>query len=243
MESNKLEGEALVAAHKEAARKLLLLSIAFPVAVIVIIVGHLWAIKNQITNLDPGKVATVTAERLGAVWPDIESHLTYVTQKVEPALGKALETEVAAMAPVLEKRLQTDVDKTLKTAERDFSHAVEMAISQMETNQRNVLLAKAPVLETDRAAQEHVLGASRNAIATWSNDRFHTAIDDHVEAMASIRNTLRKGYTSDSDVPADPQDAMLVWLELLNESVGGEAVVAALDGKDLPNKPKANGRK
>lgn len=243
MESSKLEGEELVAAHKDAARKLLILSIAFPIAVVVIIVGHLWAIANQVESLDTAKVATITAERLGAIWPDVESHMTDVAKQVEPALAKAFDTEVAAMAPLLEKRLQTDVDATLDTAERDFSSAVETALAQMESNQRNVLLTEVPSLETDRAAQEHVLASSRAAIVSWSEDRFHGALEDHVEAMASIRETLRKGYSTKSGVAADPQDALLAWLELLNEHVGGDAIVASLDGSDVdPKAAKPRGK-
>jgi hypothetical protein len=243
MESSKLEGEALVAAHKDAARKLLILSIAFPIAVVVIIVGHLWAITNQVENLDTAKVATLTAERIGAIWPDVESHMSDVAKQVEPALGKALETEVAAMAPLLEKRLQTDVDATLDTAEKDFSGAVEAALGQMESNQRSVLLAEVPALEADPVAQQHVLASTRGVIASWSQERFHTALEDHVEAMGSIRETLRKGYATTDDVAAEPQDALLAWLELLNEHVGGDAIVASLDGTSGDEKSaKARGK-
>jgi hypothetical protein len=232
-----LEGDALIAAHKAVQRRLRILGIVFPLVVIAIVGGYLYAIVNQVKNADTEAIAAASAEKLGRIWPEVEQHLGDVAKAVEPALGDAVEREGAAMVPIIEQRLTTDVERMVATTEESFAESVEQAIMLLDAQQRATLVAELPEL-ADIAAQERVLGSARLTLAEWAHERFHTALEDHVAAIGSIRKTLTKSYTKPEDKPVEPTDALVLWLELMNEQIGGSDVLALVDERQSAKAPQ-----
>ena len=107
--------------------------------------------------------------------------------------------------------------------------------AELDDQQRATLVAQLPEL-ADMAAQERVLGSARITLAEWAHDRFHTALEDHVAAIGSIRKTLTKSYTKAEDKPVDPTDAVVLWLELMNEQIGGADALALVDKRQAASR-------
>jgi hypothetical protein len=238
MESTKLEGEALIAAHRETVRKLTIAGIVFPLLVIAIITVQLMGVVSRVENADVAAIANTSAQRLSSVWPEVEAELAKVAAAVEPALGDAIKQEASSMAPQLEQRLETDVTRLTESAQEDFRMAVDGAIAELDAQQRAALLAELPELADNRAAQDQVLAVSRERLALWSAARFDSTLEDHVEAIGAIRKTLAKSYTAPDTISAEPEDALVVWLELLNERIGGEELLAVAEKHDDPPSKK-----
>jgi hypothetical protein len=96
-----------------------------------------------------------------------------------------------------------------------------------------------PEIANDIAAQDLILGASREGLASWSSSRFESTLESHVDAISDIRETLKRSYTAGEGKSANPEDALVVWLELLNERIGGESLLAVADKHDAtPSAPR-----
>ena len=237
MGNGELTGEALVEAHKEMARKMRVVTIAFPLILIFIIVAYLMAIVNQIKSVDIGAVGSAFSTKASALWPEIDDQLVGVAAEAQPVLAKALEEVASDMGPQIEQRLQSDMEQMMANVERDFRVSVQDSLDGIRERQREVLIRHVPEIAHNQTKQNKILDAMQDAIVKWAVRQLNTRFDDHLAALEDIRGTLEKSYMHPEDVPADPEDALSIWLDLMNEQVGGEA-------SDLvPEEKKKRGKK
>lgn len=223
-------GEALVAAHKRATRNLRILSIVFPIVFIAVLGINLLSIVDQVRSVDMAAIGSQLSDRVNALLPDIETSLGDVADAVEPALFKALETEALGMAPQIEKRLQTDVDTTMVTAKDELGNAARRSMADGAEAQRALVIAAYPQLAADVTAQDAVLTATSEAMADWQVRQLDATVVEHLNAMEQLHRTLQTSYRKPSGDSADAEDALMTWLNLLNEHVGGEEPILTTDG-------------
>lgn len=236
MEQTNLTGAALVAAHKEIVRKSRMLTFAFPLVLILIVVANLTAIGNQFKNIDTQAVSDDLAQRSGVLLPEIEGYLSDVANAALPALTTALEQESAAMAPIVQEKLQMDMESLMTAARADFTTRAEEALRESQERQRAALISAFPAIANDQVAQDQILTAAHEATVKWATDRFNKAVNDNLAAIEGIRTTLEKSYKAPEGQIAAPEDALMAWLELLNERVGARA------GEPEQSGPKAVNR-
>lgn len=220
VEQTNLTGAALVAAHKEMVRKARVLTLVFPLVLILIVVANLTAIGNQFKNLDTTAIGDDLTQRAGSLMPEMEGYLSDVASAALPALTSALEQESAAMAPLVQQRLQMDMEQLMETARADFRVRADEALESVREKQREALVAAYPALANDRVGQDQVLTAAHDAMVLWATNRFNAAVKEHMSALDDIRKTLEKSYSAPAGQVAAPEDALMAWLELLNERVG-----------------------
>ena len=77
------DGAALIAEHKEVTRKLRMLSIAFPIVLMVVIVWNLTALANTVEEVDTNAVASELADRANTLKPMVEQELASVATAVK----------------------------------------------------------------------------------------------------------------------------------------------------------------
>lgn len=226
MEQTNLTGAALVAAHKEMVRKARVLTLVFPIVLILIVVANLTAIGNQFKNLDTTAIGDDLSQNAGALVPEMEGYLSDVAATALPALTAALQQESAAMAPLVQQRLSMDMEQLMETAREDFRKKASDALDSVREKQREALVAAFPALQNNLVGQDQVLTAAHDAMVLWATNRFNAAVKEHMDAIDSIRKTLEQSYAAPAGQVAAPEDALMAWLELLNERVGartGEA--------------------
>lgn len=231
-------GTALVEAHQRATRNLRIVSIVFPVAFATLIVWNLAAIAGLFRDIDGPAVGTELSNRMNALMPDIDRELGDLAGAVQPALFGALETEAAAIAPQIEGRLQADVEHTMAKAKSGLQASVERALGAQREAQRAKLLERFPELASDAAAQDAVLDAAREAAREWSAAQLDALVAEHLTAMERLHRTLEASYTKPAGASADPEDALMALLNLMNEHLGGgDDVLAVSDSKPAKRAP------
>ncbi len=129
--------------------------------------------------------------------------------------------------------------------ERDFQTELEKSLDEIERRQRQILIDQIPSLKNDKTAQDKVLHAVRVSLTRWLINQLNTTLHEHMVAMDDIFQTLQKSYTAPAGERVAPEDALLVWLDLMNEQVGGAEVILGpeIEGKGDKKKPKSSSRK
>lgn len=240
MEQTNLTGAALVAAHKEMVRKSRVLTLVFPIVLILIVVANLTAIGNQFKNLDTTAIGDDLSQHAAVLVPEMEGYLSDVASAALPALTNALQQESAAMAPLVQQRLSMDMEQLMDTAREDFRMKASDALDNIREKQRESLVAAFPALANDRVAQDQILTAAHDAMVLWGTNRFNAAVKQHMDALDEIRKTLEKSYSAPDGQAAAPEDALMAWLELLNERVGartGEPQHQGAFGRAVTDEP------
>ena len=130
-----------------------------------------------------------------------------------------------SLAPKLEAKLKSDVEDLKVRIERDFQVELEKSLDEIERRQRQILIDQIPSLKGDRTAQDQVLHAVRVSLTRWLINQLNTTLHEHMVAMDDIFRTLQKSYTAPAGERVNPEDALLVWLDLMNEQVGGAETI------------------
>ena len=237
MDIQSLSGDALVAAHRDVTRKLRIVSLVFPVLFIGLMGFNLKAIAEQIQGIDGEAVGRHLSDRMNSLMPDITMYLEELADEAQPALVSALEKETSALAPVIEKQMQSDVELGMQAAKSSLRVGVDKALQTQADAQRQQLLAAFPELASDAAGQDAVLEAVRAATRDWSTRQLDATVAEHVNAMDGLRKTLEGKYAKDASGSADPEDALMTWLNLMNEHVGGDEDILGADGKTTAKRP------
>lgn len=239
MDDGSTGGADLIEAHKAVKKRLRLLRIIFPLIIILIVVLNIYALVNQVQSLDAEEVAAGLEAEAHKLWPRLEDDLALVAKTLRPVLQAEITKQSAAMGPKLERRLKADVEKTKVTVEKDFHKAVERALDEIERRQRNVLVEHIPQLKDDKKAQDRVLEAVRVAVTKWMMKQLTTTLHEHMVAMDDMFKTLQKSYTAPLGAKVGAEDALLVWLDLMNEQVGGDNTILAPAPETKGKKKKA----
>jgi hypothetical protein len=237
MTATELTGEALVAAHKQAIRRVRLLSIAFPIAFIALLLTYLSSFADQIRGVSGAAVGAELSSRVNDIMPEINESLGELADAAQPALTHAIETESLAMAPKIEEQLRTEVDRTVDGARRDLTVAAQKSIAATADAHRALLIKEFPQLASDTAAQDKVLAATSSAIVRWQDRQLDATLAEHLSAMDQLRSTLETSFTKPQTQEAHPEDALMTWLDLLNKHIGGEDPILA--SSDKARKPAA----
>jgi hypothetical protein len=234
-----LTGEALVEAHKSATRKLRIISILFPIVFIGFLLFNLKGVVDQIADIDSAEVGSQLADRVNALMPDIQHSLGDLAETAKPALSAAMETEALEMAPQIERRLQSDVDVVMKNAKSDLAVAARASMATGAATQRALIVKEFPQLAGDTAAQDKLLASASEALVQWEQRQLDATVTEHLVAMEQLHKTLQTSYSKSANEEADPEDALMTWLNLLNQHVGGEDHILTGDTKTAAAKPAA----
>ena len=224
-------GAALVEAHLRATRNLRIVSLIFPALFMALIVWNLAAIARMFRDIDGPAVGTELSNRMNVLMPDVDDTLSDVAGAVQPALASALQTESAELAPQIEGRLQADVEHTMAKAKGELQADIDSALQDADERHRAKLVERFPELANDVAAQDAALAALRDVAREWGATQLDALVAEHLQAMENLHRTLQKSYTRPEGTSADPEDALMALLDLMNEHVGGGEEILADDGK------------
>lgn len=229
----------LIEAHKGLKKRTKLLRIVFPLVIILIVVLNVMGLVNQVKELDTEALASSFESEAHKVWPRIEDDLALVAKHLQPVLAKEIQTQSEALAPRLEAKLKSDVEKLKVRVERDFLVELEKSLDEIERRQRQILIDQIPSLKGDKKAQDQVLRAVRVSLTRWLINQLNTTLHQHMVAMDDIFRTLQKSYTAPAGERVAPEDALLVWLDLMNEQIGGVDVILGPEKKPESKKKQA----
>ena len=231
MDATNLTGDELVQAHKSATRKLRIVSILFPIVFITVLFVNLGGIVDQFKSIDSAAVGANLSDRVNALMPDIQQDLGEIADAVQPKLYEAMETEGLAMAPQIEKRLQSDVETTMKNAKSDLGVANRTSMKAAASEQRALLVKEFPQLADNTEAQDKVLASVHAGVLQWEEKQLDATVSEHLIAMEQLHKTLQTSYSRKPGETVDAEDALMTWLNLMNEHVGGNGKILAKDSK------------
>jgi len=232
-------GAGLIEAHKALKKRMKLLRIVFPLVIILIVVLNVYGLVQQVNDLDTEALAASFESEAHKIWPRLEDDLSLVAMHLEPVLAKEIQKQSEALAPKLKAKLKSDVEAMKVTIERDFQKALEKSLDEIERRQRQVLVDQIPSLKDDRKAQDQVLNSVRVSLTKWLIGQLNTTLHQHMLAMDDIFRTLQKSYTAPAGERVAPEDALLVWLDLMNEQIGrADTILAPAKTGKTPDKKK-----
>ena len=242
MEHGEPESAALIAAHQAAKKRLRAVRIVFPLLVISLVVFNVYALAQQVKSVDPNDIAAGLESEFHKLWPRIEEDLTLVASNLEPVLSEELEKQAAALGPKLDKRLERDVEELKRQVEADFMIELERALDEIERRQRSAIVEHIPEFKGNRKAQDRVLEQVRVSLTKWCMKQLTSTLHEHMLAMEQIRKTLQRSYIAKAGAKVDMEETVSIWLELMNESVGGDDTILAPrdDMKPTPKRRKAS---
>lgn len=217
-----------------------MLRMLFPTIIIIVVVWNVYALVRQVQDIDTEAVANHMEAQFHKLWPRIEEDLAMIAKDLEPVLEAEISKQAAQMGPKLDARLESDVEALKKKVEKDFQTEVEKALEEIERRQRQVLVDHIPDLKGDKKAQDRVLEAVRVSLLKWSMKQLTSTLHEHMIAMESIRRTLQRSYTAPAGTKVDAEEAVVLWLDLMNESVGGDNTILAPREEPAPAKSKAS---
>ena len=136
---------------------------------------------------------------------------------------------------MLEKRFADEFEQMRTSAEQQFRSVVDGSMREVRERQLRILQAEYPEVAADPMARDKVLAAAQLALEQWAINEFETAIDQHLAAIEGIHRTLQANYQAPEEHAAAPEDALMTWLELLNQRLGGTTL---LEGTDATERPK-----
>ena len=96
-----------------------------------------------------------------------------------------------------------------------------------------VIAAVGPELKGDKNAQDRVLKAVREALVQWAMRELSTTFKEHMLALEELRKTLQMNFVAPAGVKANPEEALLIWLELMNQKVGGDSTILGTGPEDI----------
>jgi hypothetical protein len=206
-------GAGLIEAHKALKKRMKLLRIVFPLVIILIVVLNVYGLVQQVNDLDTEALAASFESEAHKIWPRLEDDLSLVAMHLEPVLAKEIQKQSEALAPKLKAKLKSDVEA--------------MKVDQI------------PSLKDDRKAQDQVLNSVRVSLTKWLIGQLNTTLHQHMLAMDDIFRTLQKSYTAPAGERVAPEDALLVWLDLMNEQIGrADTILAPAKTGKTPDKKK-----
>jgi vacuolar-type H+-ATPase subunit F/Vma7 len=220
-------GGGLIEAHVALKKRMKLLRIVFPLVIILIVVLNVFGLVRQVKELDTEALASSFESEAHKLWPRLEDDLSLMAAHLQPVLAKELQKQSEAMAPKIEAKLKSDVEAMKVTIERDFQAALEKSLDEIERRQRQILVDQIPSLKDDKKAQDQVLNTVRVSLTKWLIGQLNTTLHEHMIAMDDIFRTLQRSYRAPAGERVSPEDALLVWLDLMNEQIGGADTILA----------------
>jgi len=148
-------GPGLIETHQALKKRTKLLRIVFPLVIILIVVLNVFGLVRQVEELDTEALASSFESEAHKVWPRIEDDLALIAKHMEPVLAKEIQKQSEALAPRLESRLKSDVEKLKVRIERDFHTELEKSLDEIDggCRFRNCLHETEPDCAVRAAAQ------------------------------------------------------------------------------------------
>jgi len=234
---------SLIARHQAAKKRLLLLRILFPLAILTIVIGYIFSIVGQVQDMDTGKFTAELEAKANVLLPRIQEHLGAVANNLQPVLQSELDRQSRIMGPKLDRLMESETKKLKIKLEKDFETDLIAAVEEIEDRQRGVLVQYIPELKDDNKAQDRVLESIRASLLKWCMRQLTHTFHHHMLAMDKIRQTLQQSYVADKDAAkrVQPEEVLMIWLELMNENIGGdETILGGAGPEDGAKKKKSS---
>ena len=238
MEGTPTGDASLIARHRAAKKRMMLLRILFPLCILTIVIGYIVSIIGQIQDIDTSKFTAELEAKANVLMPRIQDHLGTVAQNLRPVLEQELDRQSRIMGPKLDRLLDSETKKLKIKLEQDFEKDLIVAVDEVEQRQRNVLVKHIPELKDDYKAQDRVLESMRASLLKWCMRQLTHTFHHHMLAMDRIRETLQQNYIADKNggKRVQPDDVLMIWLELMNENIGGDETILGGDGPEVGTK-------
>jgi hypothetical protein len=229
----------LIARHQAAKKRLMLLRILFPLAILTIVIGYIFSIVNQVQNVDMSVFIAELEAKANVLLPRVQEHMEAVANNLRPVLEEELKRQSRVIGPKLDRLLDKETKALKIKLEEDFERELISAVEEIEERQRRILVTHIPELKGDAKAQDRVLETMRVSLLKWCMRQLTHTFHHHMLAMDKIRHTLQKSYlVKNEEGTVQPQEMLMIWLELMNENLGGDDTILAGKGLDSdPEKP------
>lgn len=226
---------ALIEGHQKAKKRERIGRIVFPIVVLAVIGIFLFVIAKRVDRIDDEKLIAHLEKGSQQLAPTIEAELADIGDTLAPVFEKALDDQMKKKQPVLEKRIAEAADQVTANSTKQFEKDLEASVTSTEDQQRAILVEAIPEIKDDKKAQDRILATVRGSLLKWGMRQLNTTLHKHTLALEDIRVTLKSGYSNFGAAKAsnDGDGTMLLFLELVNETISADS--GLLSGDDADN--------
>jgi hypothetical protein len=181
---------------------------------------------NKAMNVDSGSFLQELESRAHKHVPHFKQAIAESLERITPIAQEAFARKAEKLGPRLDAKLNAEAIAFKATAESLFERAMESAFTEHELKQRAVVVRHIPELKGDVVAQQNVIDTVRAGVIKWGARQYAGMMNEHVAALDDIRSTLNRGFRAPvGQGTTDPQDVVMLWLELVNETIGTDNTI------------------
>ena len=221
-------GTALVEQHIASKKRMKLVRIVGPLAMVLVSVMQIWSIVNMFRDLDTDKLTTTMQTEAERVMPRIQTNILQSAERLRPAVMDAFAQYQTVLGPRLGEVFDKEVGELKGTLNDELKQGLADGLGKAQDRQRGEIVKNFPELKEDTEAQTAILDAAKAGAEEWAMGQFTTSLNGHIAAMEDIRNTLNSKFGAGAEGgKEEPQQVMMTYLELMAETMGGDENIIA----------------
>ncbi len=229
------DDDEIVALHRTLRRHVGIARRVVPLAIILIIAGFCWSIRNSVVDMDNDAVAAQFEKRAAVIGPRLNQMVLDVGERVAPVVSEALQDQSQKTLKTLGERLDQEIESMTDTI---LDKMVDELMRQLRTaneGQRKRLLDAFPELAKDPQRADELIASFQKGYTAWASRLLTATFDRHMLEFTRIRGTLGQIVATESVAPlpigatgtVDGETAVSahhvlgLWLEILDETISG----------------------
>jgi hypothetical protein len=223
MEGSARVDENLIAEFEQVKKRQKISRILTPVILLTIVFLNIWSMYNIVFGMDQDAYSAELEKRQHRVEKASERDLGGMVGQLSPIFDREFQKQSPTLNEKLGDKLMAENETMKKNVERHF-HAKLDRGARLTRNQRRGILARHGVKNKRR--QDNILDAVDREVNLWMMDQLNNALKAHNDAMIELHATVQKYYAGKGD-KKDPNAALGLWLELMNDTWGGDESILA----------------
>ena len=215
---------ALVERHIASKKRLKLVRLVGPLAIVVAVVFGIMSIADLVTSLDVEQLTASLSTEAERVMPSVRDRLTSSANDLKPTLQSQFGEAHRGLVVEIGKELQKQTEDLKDTLENSYTTRVAEGLATARERNRQELIEHFPSLRDRPDLQERVLNAADQGAQHWAKDMLAENMNQHLVALNEMRETLVTGFgTQDGEgghPGANAEQAMMMYLELMADKMG-----------------------
>ncbi|MBJ95127.1 MAG: hypothetical protein CMP23_11735 [Rickettsiales bacterium] len=191
---------------------------------IALFVANLWW---QLESFDADMMlADLEIHATTTVWPQLSAELEAVGEEAVPAISEALSSEANVLLIRATEQLTSESEVFQDNMARHMHRSLEAAFADVASEEDTELSERLMDFSVNPEVHEELLRRLQVSARQWAERELDSTFAEHVELLSSINESVqvlvRQAEEDESLKGQQPQDVLLLFVEIMNARLGGE---------------------
>ena len=215
---------SLIERHETVKKRRRVLRVVGPVTLVVLIAVNIVSLAGWADDFDQERFSAALQEEGTRAWPRLKERFSAIRDDVGPDLEMAFVREMDRLNAEVGELFAKEEEVFRARSEAAFIEIMEATASAEKVSRQAVVVRHIPELAGNEKGIANVVSHVEAAAHQWVLRQWTRRFEGHLLALGEIQKTLNRSYRLNSDVVSAheaPEDFVLLWLELFNETVAG----------------------